>query len=66
MVSVGNALLDFERDGTNVTNKIHSTFSQSIFENAFKLCFPLIGPVDIEKTCPWSKQRSPAYLSYPG
>ena len=34
----------------NVTNKIHSTFSQSVFENAFKLCFPFMGPVDVEKT----------------
>ena len=34
----------------NVTNKIHSTFSQSVFENTFKLCFPFMGPVDVEKT----------------
>ena len=49
---MGNALFDFERHGTNVTNKINSSFSQSVFENAFKLCFPFMGPVDMEKTCP--------------
>ena len=50
---MGNALFDFERHGTNVTNKINSNFSQSVYENAFNLCFPFMGPVNMEKTCPW-------------